>query len=219
MPILLMKISKGVFMDSSKLYRRKINAIRHFKLGQVLIWVGDADRAANEFGKCKEELSILKEYQLLHDLKFLWDACENYLNQVKSASGNEQKSSSDEQIVSRAKELNLHIDNNTIKLLYTIGVLGQARIELRAKILPWRQSDELSKRAIIKLGEADIVNKLNWKWMDVNHDLGYTGLFVLNIPAGTIYGDIVTHQFLRSDIIEKFELNIIQAVKEKLWDT
>lgn len=55
-----MKISKGVFMDSSKLDRRKINAIRHFKLGQVFIWVGDADRATKEFGKCKEGLNILK---------------------------------------------------------------------------------------------------------------------------------------------------------------
>jgi hypothetical protein len=182
-----------------------LEAIRHFKEGQLAAWLGDEPTARREFTKCNTAINHLRQSAHYTGLKPLADLAR--IAPLKR----------DERIDNVQQGKRPKNEDPIFPITYCLILQGSNKAEFRARIqLPPKILWEIAQKIAITEKTSNTVTNRSWQWVEVKPDAGFTGTFLLSFSNGTIHAQITTHDFIDSDTLDHLRENVAQALVDKL---
>lgn len=193
-----------------------LEALRHFKEGQLYAWVNDEEEADQHFDKCLRAIRLVEQQDYGKSFNL-----EPLARQARSAP--RKKDETREAIKLRQTEdwraldsISSSFDNvasTRIKMTYTVVPIASNRLELRALIhLPWKHLSTIARSYIEKEQQRQIVDERYWQWIEVDQTLGFIGTFHLTYSNGVLFGQIVAHSFFDDTTLEIYSKHIANLI-------
>ncbi|KPL57648.1 hypothetical protein [Rossellomorea vietnamensis] len=189
--------------------------IRHYKEGQILSWIGDEETAIKEFDKSVRAVNHLEKINPEYAMMFVSLKKLAAITPLKKDSRTNEAERERMQLI-RKKE-NIPFEKK-VKVTYSLTVIGENRLELRARIyLPWSKLVVLARKKG-EINRKETVNDRSWAWISVNNEWSYTASFLLTFSDGTVFASITTHSYLQHDQVKDLGEKILEALHQKIND-
>jgi hypothetical protein len=187
-----------------------VEALRHFKTAQLSAWVGDEEAAEEEFDKCGKAIGRFRALERQRDLVREGFDELGALDELRKVSPRK----SDERISQVEKREVLELTRRVGKMTYTVIPQGSSRAEFRALIDVHPRRLRGAAPARDKENQAD---HRTWRWIEINTDAGFTGVFLLTFADGTLYAQVTAHEFFSGlEAISRLSERLAHSVADKL---
>lgn len=112
----------------------------------------------------------------------------------------------------------LRNENIILPVAYSLILQGSNRAEFRARI-KWSPKAmlETAQKAKHVDRTSHTTSDRAWQWVEVNREAGFTGAFLLSFSDGTIHAQIITHDFIESDSLDRLREDVAQTLAD--WIT
>lgn len=187
-----------------------LEALRHFKTAQLSAWVGDEEAAEEEFNKCGKAIKRFRTLGRPRD--FAREGFDELgpLDEMRKISPRK----SDERISQVEKRKVLALIRRVGKMTYTLIPQGSSRAEFRALI---DTHPSLLRRAAPARDKENQADHRTWRWIEIDTDAGFTGVFLLTFAAGTLYAQVTAHEFFNGlEAVDRLRESLAQSVASKL---
>jgi hypothetical protein len=195
---------------ASKQEHIALEAVRHFKTAQISAWVGDEKTAEKEFDKCGRAITHFRRNGRQRD--FVREAPDELaaLDELRKVAPRK----SDERISHVEKREMLELTRRIGEMTYTLIPQGSSRAEFRALI---DMPPNLLRKAAPESDKENQVDDRTWRWIEVNTDADFTGVFLLAFADGTLYALVNAHEFLNDlEAVSRLRESLAKAVANKL---
>jgi hypothetical protein len=186
-----------------------LEALRHFKSGELYSWVNDENASESHFAKC---LRAIQHVRRTNNRDFKKDALEELEERARTAPRKKE-------LHQDARRLEGPVDRQRSRspLTYSLVPIGSNHIEFRAITqLGWKELSRIAARNHEIDPRRNTISDRAWQWIEVSNEFGFTGTFVLNYADGIIFGQISSHFFNEELELEFLARRVAEAVGEKL---
>lgn len=192
---------------ASKSDSLELEAVRHFKAGQLSAWVGDEKDASREFLKCVKAVEHLQREGRVHELKELAKLAERTpRKRVEQADVHERTLPAEQ--------------SRRVRITYTLVAQGSNKAEFRARVhLPWKYLSRLARKTSGLELEQHLFADRAWQWIEVNEEKGFTASFLLTYADGTVHGQITSHYFLDQSKLNNLREDIAELIINRIIGT